>query len=347
MGRMKRGKILGLVNGVCFIPIICLGGSGGDIKHNYMDVNRFDFNAFSDQLVVAWKYAKNYSYSCCCPGCGKTAIKSHLLQKHPILASISDEKHCVVQMVDNRKDPRSGDWDFYQRHNVGISDALQYKLFCKEHDNGLYKDLEQRNSIPESKRDCLLLAFRSACAVRHQEEHRLHIYEKTRTDSEIDMVKEGVSSAFIRRMDAVVDNLWSAINGNGDNHYLFRMIAMPRIDIAASDCMTDEADLEAHIMDDNYYAPLNCLFINLIPDGDKLLLLLGCDTRYDKEGEFKSIIMGFPTGDVPSDYHFVTVKGILLKCSNWCCAPKLYNDSDWKVFLDEYDGVKVENSCRA
>ncbi len=312
-----------------------------------VDINDFDFNSFSNQLVAAWRYAKSYPYQCCCPGCKEKAIKSHLLQQHPILESICDEKNSLLQMVDNRKDPRSGDWDFYQRHNVGISDALQYKLLCKEHDNKLYKDLEQRNSVPESKRDCLLLAFRSACAVRHQEEQRLHIYEKTGTGSEIDAAKEGVSHLFIRRMDAVVDNLWSAINGNGDNHYLFRMIAMPRIDIAASDCMIDEADLENHIMDDGYKAPLNCLFINLIPNGDRLLLLLGCDTRYDKEGEYQNIITEFPTGDVPVEYHLGTLKGILLKCSNWCCAPKLYEDSDWKEFFDEYEELKVKSSFLA
>ena len=305
--------------------------------------NRFDFNALSDQLVTAWKYAKNYPYSCCCRGCRKKAIKSHLLQQHPILVSICDERNCVLQMVDNRKDPRSRDWDFYHSHEVGISDALQYKLFCKEHDNSLFKDIEQRNSLPESKNDCLLLAFRSACAVRHQEELRLNIYEKTRTGSYIDSAKEGVSRAFIRRMDAVVDNLWDAINGNGDNHYLFRMIAMPRVDIALSDCIIDEADLESHIMDD-YYASLNCLFINLIPDLDRLLLLLGCDTRHDKNGEYKRIIMAFPTGDVSIDYYLNTLKGILLKCSNWCCAPRLYNDIDWKTFFDEYEGLKVNSS---
>lgn len=307
-------------------------------------INDFDFNTFSNQLVSAWKYAKSYPYQCCCPCCKEKAIKSHLLQQHPILESICDEKNSLLQMVDNRKDPRSGDWDFYQKHNVGLSDALQYKLLCKEHDNKLYKDLEQRNSVPKSKRDCLLLAFRSACAVRHQEEQRLHIYEKERSCSGREDERETISHIFIQRMDAVVNNLWSAINGNGDDHYLFRMIAMPRIDIAASDCMTDEEDLEKHIMDDGYNAPLNCLFINLIPDRDRLLLVLGCDTRYDKEGEYQNVISGFPTGDVPIDYHLDTIKGILLKCSNWCCAPKLYNDSDWRVFFDEYEDLKVRSS---
>lgn len=312
-----------------------------------VDINDFDFNAFSNQLVAAWKYAKTYPYQCCCPGCNKKAIKSHLLQQHPILESICDEKKSLFQMVDNRKDPRSGDWDFYQRHNVGISDAMQYRLFCGEHDNGLYKDLERRNSIPESKRDCLLLAFRSACAVRHQEEQRLRIYEKKRIDSEIDDERIAKSHIFIRRMDTVVNNLWEAINGKGEGYYLFRMIAMPRIDIAASDCMTDEADFEEHIMDDSYKAPMNSLFINLIPNGDRLLLLLGCDARYDKEGEYQNIIKEFPTGDVPVDYHLGTIKGILLKCSNWCCAPKLYNNSDWRAFFDEYEELKVKSSFLA
>lgn len=309
-----------------------------------MDKGFLDVNTFSNHLVAAWKYSKTYPYRCSCPGCMAKAIKSHLLQQHPVLESICDEKNSLLQMVDNRKDPRSGDWNFYQRHNVGISDALQYKLLCKEHDNKLYKDLEQRNSVPESKRDCLLLVFRSACAMRHQEEQRLHIYEKKRIGSEIDDERMAVSHIFIRRMDAVVNNLWDAINGKGDNNYLFRMIAIPWIEIAASDCMIDEADLERHIMDDGYNAPLNSLFINLIPNSDRLLLLLGCDTRYDKKVEFQNIINGFPTGDMSVDYHLGTVKGILLKCSNWCCSPKLYNDNDWRDFFNEYEELKVKSS---
>lgn len=302
----------------------------------------FNFNDFSTQLENAWQYAKSYSYKCCCPNCNNKAIKSHLLQQHPILESISDEKNTLLQMVDNRKHPRSGDWNFYQRHNVGISEAFQYKLLCREHDNGLYKDLEKRSSVPESKRDCLLLAFRSAGAVRHQEEQRLHIYEKSQMSSGLKDERETVSRLFIYRMDAVVNNLWDAINGKCDNHYLFRMIAMPRIELAASDCLIDEVDFEKHILDDSYRDPLNCMFINLIPNGDRLLLLLGCDTRYDKEGEYSNLINGFPTGEVSSDYHLDTIKGILLKCNNWCCAPKLYNDSDWRTFFDEYEELKLK-----
>lgn len=247
-------------------------------------------------------------------------------------------------MVDNRKHPRSGDWNFYQRHSVGISDALQYKLLCHAHDNGLYKDLEQRNRVPKSKRDCLLLAFRSAIAVRHQEEQRLYIYEKLRIDFGREDERETISRLFICRMDAVVNNLWNAINDNGDNNYLFRMIDMPLIELVASDCMIDEKDFEKHIKDDGYSAPLNCLFINLIPNGDKLLLLLGCDTRYDKKGEYQNIIKGFPIGDVTLDYYLGTIRGILLKCNNWCCTPKLYNDNDWRIFFDEYEELKVK-SC--
>ena len=247
-------------------------------------------------------------------------------------------------MVDNFNDPRSGDWNFYSRRKVGISIALQYKLFCKKHDDSLFKEVEKRNSIPTYKRDCLLLAFRSACAVRHQEEHRLHIYERLKKDTKQKYPMEDISRIFIQRMDEVVNNLWAAINGNGDNNYLFRMIAMSKVNIAASDCMTDEEDLEEHILDIGYKKPLNCLFINLIPLEDKLYFLLGCDTRYDKRGEYKTIIEEFPIGDVSSSVHLAILKGILLKCSNWCCAPELYDDSDWKEFFDEYEVLKVRAS---
>lgn len=306
-----------------------------------MDIEEFPFNVFSDVLVKAWRYAKSYKYKCSCPGCNEDAIKSHLLQQHPLLASICDEKNSLLQMMDNDNDPRSGDWDFYSRRKVGISNALQYKLFCKKHDNALFKELEKQNSIPNSKRDCLLIAFRSGCAVRHQEEHRLHIYESQKKSMGIEYPLESISRIFIRRMDGVINNLWAAINEEGDGNYLFRMISMPRIDIAASDCIIDEDDLEKHIMDDNYVEPLNSLFINLIPHEDKSYLLLGCDTRYDKNGEYTAIIEQFPTGDVTSDYHQNTIKGILLKCSNWCCSPKLYEDNSWKGFFDEYESLKV------
>lgn len=311
-----------------------------------MNSEGFDMNNFSDVLVKAWKYAKSYKYKCCCPGCDEGAIKSHLLQKHPLLASICDEKNSLLQMVDNDNDPRSGDWDFYSRRKVGISNALQYKLFCKKHDNSLFKELEKQNSIPKSKRDCMLLAFRSACAVRHQEEHRLHIYESRKKSTGLESPFEDIPHIFIRRMDGVVNNLWAAINGEGDGYYMFRMIAMPRIDIAASDCMIDEEDLEAQIMDNSYSEPLSCLFINLIPFEDKSYLLLGCDTRYDKNGEYKAIIEQFPTGDVTSEYHQDTIKGILLKCSNWCCSPKLYEDGSWKEFFYEYERLKVTSVLR-
>lgn len=219
---------------------------------NSMELEGIDFNGLSDNLVKAWKYAKSYPYKCCCPSCDGAAKKSHLLQQHPILASICDEKNRVLQMVDNDIDPRSGNWDFYSRRNVGITNALQYKLFCDKHDGSLFRKIEQQNSIPESKQDCLLLAFRSACAVRHQEEHRLHIYESQKKSTGLENLMESNSRMFIHRMDGVVNNLWDAIIGDGDNYYLFRMIAMPRINIAASECITDEDDLKEHILD-NYY----------------------------------------------------------------------------------------------
>lgn len=245
-------------------------------------------------------------------------------------------------MVDNEMDPRSENWSFYNRHTVGITNALQYKLFCSFHDSELFKSIEAQDSIPKSMRDCLLLAFRSACAVRHQEEHRLHIYEKDGEAKGRKNLMEVNSRIYIRRMDKVVDNMWNALHGDDDS-YIFRMISMPRTAIAVSDCMTDEEDLAEHILDDNYDDPLNCLFINLIPTEDNSLLLLGCDIRYDKQGEYKKIIDSFPIGDLSFDAHIGMIKGILLKCSNWCCSPELYEDKDWKEFLDEYEELKVRN----
>ena len=91
-------------------------------------------------------------------------------------------------------------------------------------------------------------------------------------------------------------------------------------------------------MEDDYLKPLNCYFVTLIPDNERLLLLLGCDTRYDRNGEYKSIVTDFPT-----NCDLQTLWRILLKCHNWCASPKLAEDPKWKAFFDNYESMKVND----
>lgn len=310
-----------------------------------MNIDSFDFNQFANSLQKARSYASNFKYKCCCPDCNEIAIKSHLLQRHPVLESLADSHNKLLQFEDNWEDARSGRWYLYTEKTRGINDAMQYRLFCNKHDSLLFKDLESRNSIPESKRDCLLLAYRAACSVRHQEERRMHLYEsKIEHDpNEFNDAWLKNSLAFIRRMDAVIDNLWEALDGKDDS-YTFRMIAMPYIPVVASDCIIDKEDYQDHIMDETYRKPLNCYFVNLIPNNNRLFLLLGCDTRYDKNCEYGRIVTDFPADfDLPYQYFVETIWGILLKCHNWCSSPKLAEDSKWKKFFDEYEELKVKD----
>lgn len=303
----------------------------------------WDINQFAYSLQKARDYADNYKYKCCCPDCNEYAIKSHLIQRHPVLEALTDGRNKVLQFEPNWEDARSGRRNLYSLKMRGINDAMQYRLFCSKHDFELFKELEKNNSIPDSKRDCLLLAYRAACSVRHQEEMRLRLYDyKNKQDP------NGVndswlknSQAFIRRMDAVIENICEAINGD-DGSYLFRLIAMPYIPVAASDCIVDEEDYVAHVMEEEYRKPLNCYFVNLIPDKNRLLLLLGCDARYDRDGEYEKIITEFPANcDIENHFFIETLWGILLKCQSWCCSPKLAQDSNWHEFLENYEMMKI------
>lgn len=301
------------------------------------------FYEFAESLQKARNSSNRFAYKCNCPNCETKAIKSHLIQRHPTLESIADVENKVLQFEDNWEDARSERWNLYTSRIRGINDAMQYPLFCSSHDSSLFKELESHNSIPFSKRDCLLLAYRAACSVRHQEERRMHFYGyKVKENSgDLNGIMLENSWPFIRRMDAVIDNLWNALEGN-DNNYMFRMIAMPYIPIAASDCIVDENDYINHITEQNYKEPLNCYFINLIPDNDRLLLLLGCDTRYDKEGEYQHIITDFPANcDIKYQIFIETIWGILIKCRNWCCSPLLLENPLWKPFFENYEKVKV------
>lgn len=310
-----------------------------------MDQDFFDFNQFANSLQKARSYAVSYKYKCCCPECNEAAIKSHLLQRHPVLESLADSQNKLLQFEDNWEDARSGRGDLYTEKTRGINDAMQYRLFCGKHDSLLFKDLESRNSIPESKRDCLLLAYRAACSVRHQEERRMHLYEcnYNQEPNEFNDAFLKNSLAFIRRMDAVIGNLWEALGG-ADNSYIFRMIPLRYIPVAASDCIVDEEDYQHYILDDDCRVPFMCYFVNLIPDNNRLLLLLGCDTRYDRNGEYKSLVTdSLANSDLPYQLQVETLRRILLKCHNWCCSPKLAEDPKWKKFFDDYERLKVND----
>lgn len=78
-----------------------------------MDVKTWNFNQFADSLQKARNYADKYKYKCCCPDCEREAIKSHLLQRHPLLTSIADSQNKVLQFEDNWEDARSRRWDLY------------------------------------------------------------------------------------------------------------------------------------------------------------------------------------------------------------------------------------------
>lgn len=306
------------------------------------------FIDFADTLQKARNHANRFAYKCSCPDCTQSACKSHLIQKHPVLESIANSDNKLFQIEDNWEDARSGRNDIYSLKCRGINDAMQYPLFCSSHDTSLFQDLEKRNSLPASKVDCLLLAYRSACSVRLQEEHRLHLYEYCMQKNPNDLHKAMLvnSKTFLKRMDAVIGNLWKAIYGEDDS-YMFRMIAVPHLPVAASDCIVDEEDFEEHLLEEEYTAPFNCYFINLIPGNDKLFLLLGCDTRYDRNGEYQHMIDKFPVDcDMNCQVLLETIWGLLILCHNWCCSPDLLNNSSWKSFFKSYEKMKANSILR-
>ena len=90
-----------------------------------MGIDSFDFNQIANSLQKARSYAANFKYKCCCPECNETAIKTHLLQRHPVLEALTGDKNELLQFEDNWKDVRSERWDLYTEKTRGINDAMQ------------------------------------------------------------------------------------------------------------------------------------------------------------------------------------------------------------------------------
>lgn len=62
-----------------------------------MNIDSFDYNKFANSLQKVRSYAAHFKYKCCCPECNEAAIKSHLIQRHPVLEALTGDKNGLLQ----------------------------------------------------------------------------------------------------------------------------------------------------------------------------------------------------------------------------------------------------------
>ena len=102
-------------------------------------------------------------WECIVDDCNEQSTNSHLLQKNGILNNIAEEGH-VIELKPTDTYRRNAKIPNIEMKSVGIKKALSLKLFCKKHDDAIFKEIETHPLSFDNYRTHLLLSYRVVCA---------------------------------------------------------------------------------------------------------------------------------------------------------------------------------------
>jgi hypothetical protein len=219
-----------------------------------------------------------------CLICEENSINSHLLQKNGILNLISFKNH-ITQINGN---------DFFKAEkegilgvkSIGINNAMSYPLFCNYHDTNVFAPIEKEEHKLDEYINQLLFSYRSLCAEARKKMMNIDIYERIKNSRQfaintslIDMAKSQIeaSSMGIQDLNWYKDIMEQEINNsNSAQNFIFEKIDFDFIPVSAS-ASYSPINPAVHNIEflKNPENILNYIFINLIPQKDKLTLIIG------------------------------------------------------------------------
>lgn len=115
------------------------------------------------KLEVNSLLSRKKNYTCCIPGCNKKSILSHSISKST-LNLISQNNHVVAPKFNRARfslkdlEDKAINLSF---EDISIERATTFKGFCKDHDNDIFLNIDDRGI--KTQRDIFLQLYRTAC----------------------------------------------------------------------------------------------------------------------------------------------------------------------------------------
>jgi hypothetical protein len=267
-----------------------------------------------------------------CLLCSDKAINSHVLQKNGILNLISSNNH-VIQI--NSKDFFSADeTGILDIKSIGINSAMSYPLFCNFHDTLVFAPIEKEElnlNLPISQ---LLFSYRALCAEIRKKLTNVDILNKVKDSNHfasnfmlVDMAKTQIEANTL----GVNDLNWyksefekAITNSENIKNYVFEKIDFNFIPASVS-AVYSPINPSFHTFEvlKNSNNILNYIFINLIPNNNKLTLLIG----YHKLKTDDWIINYIESWKNITQKEFKRKLTDLLatKIETWCISPEYFS----------------------
>lgn len=307
-------------------------------------------------LQSIFKNARTKKYKCLL--CEQTSINSHLLQKNGILNFISSNNH-IIQIKGN---------DFFKTEKdgiigikpIGINNAMSHRLFCATHDSKIFAPVETKKQNLSDYGSQLLFSYRSLCAELRKKMINVDIFERIINSSQfalnfefleicqsqIQANKKGIQDLkwYKNTMEIEINNSYNA------KDYIFKKIDYDFIPISASAVYSpiNPTEHTLKVLKDSEQV-LNYIFINLIPQEDKLTLVIG----YHKLKKNTWIVEYIASWKELSEVNFKNKLTDLFatKIETWAISPDYWRElkeKNIKVFIDYWnenaDNLRITQS---
>lgn len=286
-----------------------------------------------------FKNVKKVKWKCLHKNCNNNAINSHLGQKKGILSELQVGGHIIqlkttdIHNASYRKKP-------LQFKKLGIRSAISLPVFCNAHDTSLFKTIEVGKVDFSSYNTFLLFSYRTLCAeIRKKEiskEQNKRMIASRLLEGKIDKVfLKGSNTGLdmgIRDLSFLKKRFEDEID-NPLEIYQYWSVELPKYELFASAIMSvlpvkikssDESEFEN-------------LYIHLIPNNAKTLLLIGYDKKYPTVAMHDYCLSW---KELLKDELDVKITTLLTNhIENWVMSPNLFDSlssTKKKIYLKDF-----------
>lgn len=214
---------------------------------------------------------RNKKWKCMHPGCTEHAINSHLLQRHGLLDNLTNDGHLYEIKYLNPNYWMNNPIRF-EFKRVGINDAISRPIFCKHHDNALFKKIENENTSWQNYEAQLLLSYRALCCALRKAEMCIEIHKRINNSSTLSIKTEEYFDNNLLSIKLELENekqfIEKELHDPKDN-FIFNVYDYPYTGIYAS----------AALGEYNNSNIINHRFIHLLPLKKQTCCIIGYDKK--------------------------------------------------------------------
>lgn len=233
------------------------------------------------------KKARSQSQICYNPLCSNKAIRSHIHQAEGPIREIATSDGKIVQLENTNTFFEKNLYGFKEKGIKQKGDVLTFWGFCNKCDSQVFSAIENKNVDYGLYKNQLLFSYRGFLSEHYKQEYNLKHYElifeseKLSNSIKEQYVQRFLDFALTVKMGKTVKKLFEKnISQEDPSDFDFISFKLPRIDVCTSTTYSLPVAIRINtkeVLEKEFFPPAgNMNFINLIPNGNYLYVILGC-----------------------------------------------------------------------